>query len=58
MFRAVQIVEELGGGGWHSNRTNTHCHKCFVLTPEDPKPESVEKKVSVKVWGNINLIYI
>ena len=33
----IYVIGELGGGGWHSNRTSAHCYKCLDFTSEDPK---------------------
>ena len=51
MFRAVYIVEQLGGGGWHSNRTSAYYHKCFVLTPQEPKNRLSREKLYPLTYG-------
>ena len=38
-------------GGWHSNRSSAHCHKCLDFIPDDPKTESGGKKMCPVTYG-------
>ena len=56
MFKAVHIVEELaGGGGTRIGKALIFINVLFLLQ-RTQKPESVEKIVSVNIWGTYKLI--
>ena len=55
MFRAVHIVEELGGGGGTRIRQALIVIIILFLLQRTKKPQSAEKNVSVNVWGDFKV---